>query len=234
MRKDYCTKLTKEDLIKGGITLITEDCQVFGPDGKQKAISVNAQGYLQIAIYDVDEDGNKIKMPIKRKTKGCKEVVETYIYKTRVIGLHRAMWAWFSPTNEVPEGYVVDHISNKHTDIEDYKMENLQLLTPFQNIMKDKDIENDRVIKCNLRKNIDFYLAKLDVYLQKYSEAKKNHEANAAHLARCNISYTKARIRYWLINNGFEKATHDWYANNEDYTMAVLKFYRLKDIMRGE
>ena len=42
---------------------------------------------------------------------------------TRTIGLHRAIYAWYN--NEVPDGYVVDHINNKHSDIEDYTLENL-------------------------------------------------------------------------------------------------------------
>ena len=42
-------------------------------------------------IYELDEDGNKIKMPVKRKFKGCKNYSDTYTYKIRVVGLHRAM-----------------------------------------------------------------------------------------------------------------------------------------------
>ena len=232
MRKNYCTKLTKEDLIKGGITLITEDCQVFGPDEKLKKISINADGYLCINIYEVDENGNKIKMPIKRKMSGCKNEANTYIYKTRTVGLHRAMWAWFK--NEVPEGYVVDHISNKHDSIEDYKLENLQLLSPFENVMKDKNLKECRIIKCNLNQPISFYINKLNNYLVKYNKAKEEHNANSAHLARCNISYTKARIRYWLINNGMQAAISSLFYDGVDYDNARWLEFQLKNILRGE
>ena len=44
-----------------------------------------------IQFYDLDEDGNKIKMPVKRQFKGCKEVSDTYVYKVRTLGLHRVM-----------------------------------------------------------------------------------------------------------------------------------------------
>ena len=228
MRKDYCTKLTKEDLIKGGISLITDDCQVFGPDGKSKTISVNAQGYFCINIYEVDNYGNKIKQPIKRKV-GDK-VVNTYIYKTRSISLQRAMWAWFN--DEVPAGYVVDHVSNKHENIEDYKLDNLQLLTPFQNIAKER-FDEKRVLKCDLKRNIDYYLAKLDMYSEKYNKAKEDHDAHLAHLARCNISLTKARIRYWLMCNGIDQAVNYWFKNKVSYNDTVAKVYRLEEI-RGE
>ena len=229
MRKDYCTKLTKEDLIKGGISLITDDCQVFGPDGKMKAISVNAQGYLQITIYEVDENGNKIKCPIQRKI-GSK-LIDTYIYKTKTVSLQRAMWAWFHEEG-VPAGYVVDHISNKHDNIEDYQLNNLQLLTPLQNISKER-FDEKRILKCDLRKNIDYYLAKLDMYTEKYVNAKKDHDAHLVHLSRCNISLTKARIRYWLINNGIDQAINDWFNANADYDETRLKVFRLEEI-KGE
>lgn len=43
-RQTYATKLTKEDLIKGGITLVTEDGLVFKGD-KQVTPTINAAGY---------------------------------------------------------------------------------------------------------------------------------------------------------------------------------------------
>lgn len=89
-RKDYASKLTKEDLIKGGITLITEEGLVFKGE-KEAVISSTAGGYLVINLYDLDEEGNKIKRPLTRTFKGCKKSVDTYVYQTRVIGLHRAM-----------------------------------------------------------------------------------------------------------------------------------------------
>ena len=43
-RKAYASALTKEELIKGGITLITEEGHVFKGD-KQVIPSINCQGY---------------------------------------------------------------------------------------------------------------------------------------------------------------------------------------------
>lgn len=196
MRKDYATQLTKEELIKGGITLITEDGLVF--KGETQVIpTVNAAGYLMLSIYDLDEEGNKIKKPIIRKDKRYKNPINTYIYKFRTVGLHRAMWAWFN--EEVPTGYVVDHINNKHTALEDYHLSNLQLLTPGQNLAKEKD-ESTRMIKCKLNKPLSFYEDKLSMYVEKYEEAKKNKDAELAHKLRSNIANARARIRYYMAH----------------------------------
>lgn len=44
MKKTYASKLTKEELIKGGITNITEEGYVF-KGAKQITPSINCQGY---------------------------------------------------------------------------------------------------------------------------------------------------------------------------------------------
>jgi len=195
-RKDYATRLTKEELIEGGITCMTKDGLAFRGE-KQAALSVNNQGYIMLNIYELDEDGNKIKVPIKRLYKGCKNISNTYMYKTRVIGLHRAMWAWFH--DEVPAGYVVDHINNQHTELEDYNLDNLQLLTPAQNLEKERGIST-RMIKCMLSKPLSFYEDKLDKYLAEYEQAKKDHNAKKIKNLGNNIAYTRARIRYYKEN----------------------------------
>ena len=126
-RKTFASRLTKEMLVANGYELITEDGKVF-KNGKQIIpFQDKKDGYLKIYIYDFDEDGNKIKIPMTRLRKWCKKPGNTYNFKTRTIGLHRAMWAWIY--GSVEEGYVVDHKSNKHTSIEDYHISNLQLIT---------------------------------------------------------------------------------------------------------
>ena len=90
----------------------------------------------------------------------------------------------------------MDHINNKHEAQEDYRLENLQLLTPAQNLTKERS-ESIKQLKCNLNKPLSFYECKLDSYLAKYNEAKKNHDVELAHKLRGNICQTKARIRYY-------------------------------------
>lgn len=150
-----------------------------------------------IQIYALDEEGNKIKLPVTRKFKGCTKTSDTYIYKVRTLGLHRVMWAWFN--EEVPSGYVVDHISNKHENLEDYRLENLQLLTPGENLVKERG-ESTKQLECSLKKPLSWYEDRLKEYLGQYEEAKKNHEANEAHRLRTNIANLRAKIRYYLAH----------------------------------
>lgn len=196
MRKNYASKLTKQDLINSGITLITEDGYVFRND-KQVIPTVNKQGYLMLYIYDLDEDGNKIKIPVTRKFKGRSKLTDTYVYKQRTVGLHRAMWAW--TYGAVEEGYVVDHKNNKHKSIEDYTLDNLQLLTQAENLAKERG-ESNKQLKCKLNKPLSFYENKLNMYLEQYEQAKKDHNADLCHKLRANVANMKAKIRYYKDN----------------------------------
>lgn len=225
MRKDYASKLTKQDLIKSGITLITKDGYVFKEE-KQVIPYMNNGGYLVLSIYEFDEDGNKIKIPVIRKFKGCKKQTETYVYKQRTVGLHRAMWAWFNGV--VEDGYVVDHKSNKHESIEDYTLDNLQLLTPAENLSKERG-ESTREVKCKLNKPLTHYEDLLSMYIKLYEEAKKAHDAKEVHKLRGNIANTKAKIRYY--NNHIEEAKAIAAANQAKLFKAAEKHSKNKDVL---
>jgi hypothetical protein len=183
----YARKLTKEELMEQGISEVTKTGKVF-KNGVEVKPQRTGQGYLMFYIYELDENGNRIKMPCP----------SGYYYKQRTIGLHRIMWAWYF--GEVPEGMIVDHINNRHECIEDYYLDNLQLLTSRENVIKERDNCNIKELKCNLSKPRSFYEDKLAYYTEKYEEAKKNHDAKAAHKYRCNLSQVRARIRYYDNN----------------------------------
>lgn len=193
-RKTYASRLTKEMLIASGIELITEDGVVIR-NGKQVIPTQNKQGYLMISIYELDEDGNKIKIPVTRKFKGCKKPTNTYIYKSMMVGLHRAMWAWLYGV--VEEGWVVDHKSNKHTSIEDYNINNLQLISQRENTTKDREA-SIRELKCKLDRPLSYYEDKLAYYEDLYQKAVKEGNQEEAHRQRANTYGQRARIRYWL------------------------------------
>lgn len=201
MSKNYAKELTKEALIEAGIKEITADCKVIFDNGhileKEEDFGRLKQGYLIFSIYALDENGNKIKKPLKRKFKGCKNLINTYCYKTVVIGLHRAMWAWFN--GSVPNGFVVDHIDNKHTTLYDNRLENLQLLTPAENLAKEKKERSIRLEKCNMSKPLSYYEEKLNYYLSLYQKEKDLNSSNTAeaHTLRSNIGIYRAKIRYW-------------------------------------
>ena len=195
-RKTFASRLTKEMLIANGIELITEDGTVI-KNGKQVIPIRNNQGYLTLNLHELDEDGNKIKIPRTRTFKGCKKPTNTYDYKRMTVGLHRAMWAWLYGV--VEEGYVVDHINNKHTSIEDYHISNLQILSQRENLMKDRNREaGKRELKCKLYKPLSYYEDKLAYYEDLYQKAVKEGDQKGINRQIRNTYNQRSKIRYWL------------------------------------
>lgn len=121
----------------------------------------------------------------------------------------------------------MDHINNKHTDIEDYHISNLQLLTPAENIAKERG-ESDKQIKCKLNKPLSFYEDKLKKYTTLYEEAKKAHNAELVHKLRSSVAGTKARIRYYLAHLEEAEQLQAEEAANRDYTEAKKRAYHKK------
>ena len=194
-KRTFASRLTKEMLIANGIELITEDGVVI-KNGKQFIpFQDKKDGYLKIYIYELDENGNKIKIPITRLRKWCKKPGNTYNYKTTIVGLHRAMWAWFYGV--VEEGYVVDHKNNKHRSIEDYNISNLQMISPRENTTKDRKA-GIWELKCRLDKPISYYEDKLAHYEDLYQKAMKNGNKKEIRKQANNTCNQRAKIRYWL------------------------------------
>ena len=205
-RKTFASRLTKEMLIASGYELITEDGTVFR-NGKQVIPIKNKKtGYLTLYLYDLDEDGNKIKIPITRTLKGCKKPTNTYKYKTTMIGLHRAIWAWIH--GAVEEGFVIDHRSNQHTSIEDYHISNLQMISPRENTIKDRKASTTE-LKCKLNKPLSYYEDKLIYYEDLYQKAMKDHNRKDVKRRLKNIYDQKAKIRYWLSHKNEAEAEYD-------------------------
>lgn len=196
MSRIYASKLTKEDLQASGITEITKDARVF--KGEREVFPRWIQGkrpYLGFTLYCYDENGHLIKgndrvCKYKRKDGTIGESI-SWCAKTRTIGLHRIMWAWHY--GEVPEGMVVDHIDNKHETLDDYRLENLQLLSPRDNLAKERVLSN-RELKCNMTLPLSHYEDKLNAFVNSYNNTKDQEEK---HSLRSQISQYRARIRYW-------------------------------------
>ena len=194
-RKTYASRLTKEMLIANGYELITEDGTVIKNGRQIFPTQDKRDGYLKLYLYELDEDGNKIKIPITRICKGCKRPINTYKFKTITVGLHRAMWAWLYGV--VEEGCVVDHINNKHKSIEDYNINNLQLISQRENTTKDREASTLE-LKCKLDRPLSYYEDKLAYYEDLYKKAIKEHNQEEAYKQRNNTYGQRARIRYWL------------------------------------
>lgn len=198
----YAKKLTKERLIQEGFTEITKEGRLF--KGEHEVFPQwngnkdNPNRYLCISLSQRDSEGHLIKgkdrvYKYTRKDGTIREYI-SWSAKTETFGLHRVIWAWHY--GEVPAGYVVDHINNQHSRIEDYHLDNLQLLTPKANVTKER-ICNIKEIPCKLSRPRSYYEEKLAKYEVLYEEAKKNRDKKGAHKQRTNIAQIKARLRYY-------------------------------------
>lgn len=205
MSKIYSRALTKEYLVKHGVKEITKDCKVIFEDGrvleKEEDFTKDKKGYLRFNVYELDENGNIIKIPAKKRYK--EKIYHTYTYKERTIGIHRAMFAWFN--DEVPEGLVIDHISNKHDTLYDNRLENLQLTTQRENAIKDKHLST-RELKCKMTLPLSYYEDKLNTFINDYYNTKDQDEKNNL---RSYIYQYRAKIRYW-------KSHEEEYKKNEE------------------
>lgn len=110
---------------------------------------------------------------------------------TVIVPVHRAVYAWFNGT--IKDGMVVDH---KNDDKKDNRLANLQLLTPKENIWKNRECDVYE-LKCVLSKPRSYYESKLEHYLAAYETAKINKDAELVHKLRSNVSQCRARLRYW-------------------------------------
>jgi hypothetical protein len=91
MRKEYASELTKEFLIKAGVKAVDlENCRVYGEQAEFTP-TINAQGYLMIAVYELDDKGNKVKVPIKRHLNGGNKLYDSYVYRQKIISLNRLL-----------------------------------------------------------------------------------------------------------------------------------------------
>ena len=183
----------------GVVAVDFNTCKVFGENGEITP-TVNCQGYFMIVLYDIDSEGNRIKLPIKRLFKGCKRPTDTYTYKSRTISLNRLIWAW--KYGKVRAGYVIDHKDNRHCELIDYRLDNLQEITPAQNLAKERP-ESTFMLKPAKGATIEYYENKLNQYLHEYEKAKKAHNAARVHSLRATIAHQRAKIR-WIQKFGIE------------------------------
>ena len=207
----YAKEITKAYLEKLGITYVAPDGKLIKCGDKEVNQVQLPTGYLSVNLYDPDI--YKVVYPLTKRTDAG----------TVVIPVHRLVYAWFK--DSVEAGYVVDHINDIK---DDNRIENLQLLTPAENIWKGRP-HNVRRIKCSTKKPLSFYMNKLNKYLESYEAAKQAKQTELVHKLRANISQTRARIRYWLDENK-EKFVHECFINNISYEETQEYLRKLEEI----
>lgn len=179
MRQQYATGMNKQYLEYLGITYVSEDGKtILGKDGKELK-QHNDGRYLLIQAYD----------PIKRQS--TPKELRTNTSGSMMIGVHRVVYTWFN--GFIPNGLLVDHINN---DKMDNKIENLQLLTPEQNLFKNSKNKEKKVYSLPKKMELTYESCEnlLNDCLIKYEEAKLNHDSKLAHKLR---GY-KVKYESWL------------------------------------
>lgn len=178
MRRDYATGLSKQYLEYLGITSVSEDGKEIYKNGK--LVKIHSDGnYNLINFYDPIL---RESIPKERRTNASGQFVT---------GVHRVVYTWFN--GFIPNGLVVDHING---DKKDNHIDNLQLLTPQQNLFKSRKVKEMKVYPLPKRKTITFEECKqlLEECVANYEQAKRDKDAV---LAKKYRTY-KVRYESWL------------------------------------
>ena len=176
---NYAKTLTRDYLEYLGITFVSEDgTKIMKGDTEITQHQLNST-YRTIILYD---PAVRKAIPLDQRNSGSGQII---------FGVHRIVYTWYHRI--IPQGFVIDHINNNKLD---NRLENLQLLTPQDNINKTR-VSSIKEIRCQMTKPREFYENKLNKYSELYEKAKENRDAEAAHKFRCNIAQCKARLRYW-------------------------------------
>lgn len=179
----YATMLTRDYLEYLGITNVTQDGRIF--KGDNELTQVYDGRYLLVQLYD----------PALRLTVPFEKRHDNTHYGQFTVGVHRIVYAWYNKI--IPMGMVIDHIDNDKTN---NNLDNLRIVTPSENITKERPNANKTLMKCRLTKDRSFYESKLNEYLVLYEEAKTAKDIPAIHKWRTYVSQYRARLRYYDLN----------------------------------
>jgi hypothetical protein len=182
-RRTYASEVTKEYLQKLGIEYVSTDGLTVIKKGKKVNICVSEKSkkpYGKVFFYDPDRYAS---VPKEERTSASGSVS---------LDLHVLNYVWNK--EDKPEGMVIDHIDN---NVRNNDISNLQMITAKENINKDRKTPQ-RVVR--MPKYIDELdlLRKIEGYEIAYEQAKKDHDAKAAHLLRCKLSINRAQYRQYL------------------------------------
>lgn len=181
----YAREITKDYLKKCGVEEVKEDGRTITIKGKaQTPFPMNSgnKQYMYVRLYDPDL---RAAVPKEERSTNTGQFN---------LGVHILNYVW--NVADKPQGLVVDHIDNNPIN---NHISNLQLLTPRENVNKDKD-KPPRVVQMPKYITEEEILKKLEGFEIAYEQAKQDHDATAAHRLRCQLSLWRAKHRQYLEN----------------------------------
>ena len=181
----YAAELTKEYLMKLGITDVTPDGLHIYKGSEElaqyipKAKDVKRR-YFRVNLYDPEL---RQATPKEERTKNTGRII---------IPAHVINYVWNRGPRKL--GLIIDHLDNNPLN---NHIDNLQLISQRENVIKDRKA-SIRELKCKLDRPLSYYEDKLSYYEDLYQKAVKDGDQEEAHKQRGNIYGQRARIRYWL------------------------------------
>ena len=227
--RTYAKEITKDYLLKLGITDVTPDGLHIYKNGKEvpqrKTRSGKKKYYLSVILYDPEL---RQSIPVEERNSASGNIT---------LGVHVVNYVWNSGKDKAA-GIVIDHEDN---DPFNNHITNLKPKTQKANLHKEHKDWCTGQLKCKLNKPLSFYEDKLSHYLALHDEAYSRGDKEACHKLRVNISQTRKRINYYnahideanAIKAEQEKAEAEKLAKKEAKEKAKLEEQAKKDAYHG-
>ena len=220
-QRTYAKEITKDYLIKLGITDVTPDGLHVYKNGKEvhqcKTRSGKKKYYLSVILYDPEL---RQSIPVEERNSASGNIT---------LGVHVVNYVWNK--SDKAKGIVIDHIDN---DPFNNDIKNLQPKTPKANLHKEHKYWCTGQLKCRLNKPLSFYEDKLSHYLALHDEAYSRGDKEACHKLRGNISQTRARINYYKAHideaNAIKAEAEEKIAKKDAYHARVARIKELNDL----
>lgn len=192
----YAAELTKEYLMKLGITDVTPDGLHIYKGSKELAQYIPKtknvkRRYFRVSLYDPE---------LRQATPKEERTITTGAI---IIPVHVINYVWNRGPREL--GRVVDHIDNNPLN---NHIDNLQLISQRENVKKDREAST-KEIKCKLDRPLSYYENKLYYYEYLYKKAVKAGDQEEAARRRANTYIQRAKIRYWLSHKKEAEAEYE-------------------------
>lgn len=182
-QRTYAREITKEYLQKLGVEHVDPNGRTIiikGKEARQFPMPSGNKEYMYVRLYDHDK---RFEIPVEERKTSTGQFN---------LGVHVINYVW--NVTDKPQGIVIDHIDNNPLN---NHINNLQPLTPRENINKELN-RPPRVVKMPKYITEEQILKKIEGYEVAYEQAKKDHDAKAAHHFRAYLSTWRAKHRMFL------------------------------------